>query len=422
MRKPHHPVSPARLGIAAAVFLACLTGSGVARAKPFMDYLKPTPITCTALSDATWGVAGVLPRDLCNGIESAKGKAVPPEWHYWDGQIIKAKDGKYHLFHSTWLASAGFNPGWQSSDAYHSISEQGVLGPYQRKDYVYTNGGSHKGHNVTALELQDGSYAVVVGEVVPLAIYKSTSLDGPWTACSPNSQVGGSNVSIFQRHDGKFQAVERNGTIAISDTLCGTYVKQKPTCSYTQNNTDAQGNPVVGSVYAKRTSIPNVTNPSYLWQEDPHIWRSGGVYHVIYSGSGDRVGWHVYSVDGINDWKDNGYAWSPREYAKIFCYEGSPTCNQWYKMERPSVVLQDGHPTHVTWAVADVDKDNQIPGGSNHGSKIIVIPFDGVAFDNDFGVGGSSGTGGASGTGGNSGTSGTGGAVGRDGGMGGAIF
>jgi hypothetical protein len=407
-------VSRARLGITAAACLAHLSLSGVpaAQAKPFMDYLKPTPITCSPLSDATWGVAGVLPRDLCNGIESAKGKGVPPEWHYWDGQIIRAKDGKYHLFHSTWLASIGFNPGWQSSDAYHSVSEEGVLGPYQRKDYIYTNGGSHKGHNVTALELQDGSYAVVVGEVVPLAIYKSTSLDGPWTACSPNSQIGGSNVSIFQRHDGKFQAVERNGTIAISDTLCGTYVKQKPTCSYTQNTIDAMGNPVTGSIYPKRTSIPGVTNPTYGWQEDPHIWRSGGVYHVIYSGSGDRVGWHVYSTDGLTNWKDNGYGWSPRDYQKIFCYEGSTTCTQWYKMERPSVVLEDGHPTHVTWAVADVDKDNQIPGGSNHGSKIVVIPFDGVAFDNDFGVGGNSGTGGTTGSGGSSGTGGAGGGTG----------
>jgi MYXO-CTERM domain-containing protein len=132
------------------------------------------------------------------------------------------------------------------------------------------------------------------------------------------------------------------------------------------------------------------------------------VYHIIYSGSGDRVGWHVYSVDGLTNWKDNGYAWSPRDYQKIFCYEGTTTCTQWYKMERPSVVLQDGHPTHVTWAVADVDKDNQVLPGTNHGTKVIVVPFDGATFDQDFGVGGSAGAGGA-GTGGSSNTSGTGG-------------
>src|SRR5690348_1859210 len=78
--------------IAMAVVLAGL-GPGVARiaeAKPFENYLKPTPIVCSPLSSASWGVAGVLPRDLCNGIENAKGAAVPPDWYYWDGQIIRA--------------------------------------------------------------------------------------------------------------------------------------------------------------------------------------------------------------------------------------------------------------------------------------------------------------------------------------------
>jgi hypothetical protein len=399
----------ARLRIATGVLLACVSRAGTASAKPFEEYLKQTP-TVAPLSSATWGVAGVLPRDLSNGIESAKGAGVHPDYYYWDGQIIRASDGKYHMFMSTFSGNTNFGTGWQSSDAYHAVSQTNVLGPYVRQDYVYTNNGSHKGHNVSAVELPDDSYAVVVSEIVPLTIYKSSSLDGPWTPCSPTSQIGASNISLVPRHDGKFQIVERSGTIAISDTLCGTYMKQKPTCSYTQNATD--------SIYPKRTSTPGVSNPNYTYQEDPHIWRSGGTYHVIYSGSGDRVGWHVYSPDGIT-WKDNGYAWSPRDYQKIFCYEGTTTCTQWYKMERPGVVLEDGHPTHITWAVADVDKDNMVLPGTNHGTKVVVVSFDGVAFDNDFGVGG--GGGGAAGSaGGGGGGTGRGGASGggRGGGAG----
>ena len=386
----------AHSAIAAALFLACAHLSGVARAqttpKPFMDYLEPRPITCSSLSSETWGVDGVLPRDLCNGIESARGAGVPPEYYYWDGQILKAQDGKYHMFMSTWSGADGFNPGWLGSDAFHAVSARGVLGPYEREDYVYSSNGSHQGHNVSAVELPDGTYAVVVSETVPFTIYTSSSLDGPWTGCSPAIEVSSSNVSLFPRHDGRFQVVERYGNIAIADTLCGTYVKQRPTCSYPTDNGD--------TIYPRRDSIPRVPNPTFDWQEDPHIWRSGGTYHVIYSGSGDRVGWHVYSEDGIHDWQDNGYAWSPREYERLFCFEGSTTCNQWYKMERPGVVLEDGHPTHITWAVSDVDKDNQIPGNSNHGSKIIVVPFDGVAFDTDFGDGSAVGKGGAGGAGG----------------------
>jgi len=95
------------------------------------------------------------------------------------------------------------------------------------------------------------------------------------------------------------------------------------------------------------------------------------------------VGWHLYSPDAIHDWKDGGLAYTPRLAQKMFCYEVSTTCTEWYKCERPDVVLEDGHPTHITLAVADVDKDNQIPAGSNHGSKVVVIPFDGMAFDDD---------------------------------------
>ena len=425
-----------------AIFLAYASLSGVARAqttKTFIDYIKPAPIVCAPLSSATWGVAGVLPRDTCNGIESARGAAVPPEFYYWDGQILKAKDGKYHMFMSTWSGTAGFNPGWTGSDAYHAISAQGVLGPYQRQGYVYTNNGSHKGHNVTALELPDGTYAVVISETVAFTIYRSSSLDGPWTGCTASIQTNGvnagtdahydSNVSLFPRHDGKFQIVQRHGLIAIADTLCGPYRMQKPTWTY-----PAANRPTIDSIYPRRTSIPGVSNPTYAWEEDPHIWRSGGIYHVLYSGSGDRVGWHLYSPDGINNWTDGGLSCNPRLHQKIFGYEGSTTTTQWYKMERPGVVLEGGHPTHVTWAVADVDKDNQIPGNSNHGSKVIVLPFDGVAFDTTYGVsgsggaggsgggaagaGGSSGRGGGAGAGGSSGRGGAGGAGGQAGGAG----
>jgi hypothetical protein len=161
---------------------------GVANAdagKTFIDYLQPTPIACPPLSSATWGAAGVLPRDTCNGIESAKGAGVPPDYYYWDGKIIAGKDRSFHLFMSTWPGSAGFNPGWTGPESYHAVSTGSALGPYQRKGYVFDNGGSHKGHNTSACELPDGTYALVVSEVVPFTIYRSASLDGPWTAC-PN--------------------------------------------------------------------------------------------------------------------------------------------------------------------------------------------------------------------------------------------
>jgi len=48
--------------------------------------------------------------------------------------------------------------------------------------------------------------------------------------------------------------------------------------------------------------------------------------------------------------------------SKLFSYVGSSTVNQWNKMERPGVLIENGHVTHVTFAVSDVDKNNQIHG------------------------------------------------------------
>jgi hypothetical protein len=56
------------------------------------------------------------------------------------------------------------------------------------------------------------------------------------------------------------------------------------------------------------------------------------------------------------------------------------TVNHWNKIERPGVLIENGHVTHFTFAVIDVDK-SQEGGNDTHGSKVIVVPFDGVGLD-----------------------------------------
>lgn len=127
------------LGGAAALFLVQSACCGVARAqatKTFIDYIQPTPVTCSPLSSDTWGVSEVLPRDVCNGIEGARGAGVPPEYYFWDGRVVRAGDGTFHLFGSFWPGTTGFSPGWWSSDAFHAKSTGGVLGPYELQGCV----------------------------------------------------------------------------------------------------------------------------------------------------------------------------------------------------------------------------------------------------------------------------------------------
>ena len=165
-----------------------------------------------------------------------------------------------------------------------------------------------------------------------------------------------SNVSIMVRPDGDFEIVPRSGAILISkDGILGPYTVQGP------------------SVYPKVEGLP-LRN-----LEDPVVWYSGGLYHIVVNGWSDRKAYHITSVDGINDWKFQGLAYDPTR--DIVRYADG-TVNHWNNMERPGVLIEDGHVTHFTLAVLDVPKNQERPN-DNHGSKVIVIPFDGAALDRD---------------------------------------
>jgi hypothetical protein len=411
----------------AIVLLVGAGSSGTATAqttKTFIDYFQPTPTACPVTSQ-TWGVSAVLPRDICNGLEAP---VIPPTYYYWDGKVIRAKDGKYHMFADRWPNSKGFD-GWGSSQTIHAVSDT-LLGTYVDKGYAFDKGPDaqdpHKGHNVSACELPDGTYCLFVNEIVPFTMFTSPSLDGPWTnkghvqidTNGVTVQLCGdthleSNVSLVVRPDGQFEIVQRHGIIAIATSLTGPYKVQKPTNTYPQNQQPPATFP---TIYPYRKThldsmAPATVEDTCVNPEDPVIWYSGGQYHVLYDYPNDRVGYHLTSPDGIHNWTDQGLAYDPRWAQKLFS-SSDGTVNHWYKMERPGVIMADGHITHFTFAVSDVDKNyGNIAPGSNHGSKVIVMAFDGEAFDADTGIGGTGGTG----AGGSSGSTGAGGRGGSGG-------
>jgi hypothetical protein len=217
---------------------------------------------------------------------------------------------------------------------------------------------------VTALVMPDGRYAVVVSETRPGDVFVSKSLDGPWEylgsiqvdANGFTKPKRASNMSIMVRPDGDYMIVPRSGQILISkDGILGPYKIQGP------------------PVYPKVAGLP-LRN-----LEDPVVWYSGGLYHIVVNGWSDRKAYHITSKDGITDWTFRGLAYDP---TRDFVRYTDGTVNRWDKLERPGVVIENGHVTHMTLAVLDVPK-NEEKGNDTHGSKIIVIPFDGAALDRD---------------------------------------
>jgi hypothetical protein len=325
--------------------------------KTLIDYFLPMPIQGSLVSNV-WGAPGVFPRDPQNGLEDTTMK----QWCYWDGQIIKGPEGKFHLFASRWDQAKGHN-GWFGSLAVHAVSDK-AIGPYADKGLCWPDNQGGKGHNVTALVLPDGRYAVLVSETRPGDVFVSKALDGPWEHLGSikvatnefSKQAHMSNVSIMVRPEGGYMIVPRSGAIWISKSgILGPYTIQGP------------------SVY------PSVAGLPLRDLEDPVVWHSGGLYHIVVNGWSNRKAFHITSPDGIKNWTFRGLAYDP---TRDFLRYTDGTVNHWDKIERPSVLMENGHVTHFTFSVLDVPKDEE-RGNDTHGSKIIVVPFDGAALDRD---------------------------------------
>ena len=346
--------------VPALAVLAFLAGSNFSRGqetKSFIDYFLPTPIV-GSLSTNVWGAAMVGPRDPQNGLEDATMK----RWDYWDGKIIKGPDGKYHMFASRWDQARGHN-GWFQSKAVHAVSDN-LTGPYVDKGLCWPDNEGGKGHNVTALVLPDGRYAIVISETRPGTVFVSKSLDGPWEelgriTVAGNPRWHASNEIILPRPNGDFEMFGRPGVVMISTNgVLGPYVAQGP------------------SIYPGIAGMPQHSLQNL---EDPVIWFSGGLYHIVVNNWSDRKAYHLTSVDGIHDWTYRGVAY---DETKDFVRYTDGTVNHWTKLERPGVFIENGHVAAVTLAVIDVEKEQE-HGNDGHGSKVIVIPFDGAAMDRD---------------------------------------
>ena len=340
-----------------ALGLFMTAAAAMAADKTMIDYFLPMPIHGQLTTNA-WGAAGVQPRDPLNGLEDQALK----QWYYWDGKIIKAPDGKYHLFASRWDQARGHN-GWFGSKAIQAVSDD-PTGPYVEKGLLWRDNQGGKGHNVTALTLPDGRYAVVVSETRPGDVFVSASLDGPWEHLGSfkfdtngvSIRGATSNDSILVRPDGNFEIIARPGIIMLSTNgILGPY--------------ELQGH----SIYRDIAGLPKYN------LEDPVIWYSGGLYHVTVNCWSDRKAFLLTSVDGISNWTNRGLAYDPD--ANFLRYTDG-TVNHWNKIERPNVYLENGHVAYFTFAVIDVPKD-QDQGNDGHGSKVIVVPFDGVGLDRD---------------------------------------
>jgi hypothetical protein len=343
--------------------------------KTLVDFFLPIKPQSALVSDGIWGAPNVLPRDINNGLEDA----TLTKGAYWDGKIIKDDTGKYHMYASRWNHTFSHSKGWRfGSKAIHSVSNN-ILGPYKDTGLITSNYLNGKAHNTVALRTKEGKYALVISERTRGEIFIADKPEGPFKllgeikidnngfdpelarygtdnkgAVKGNVLGHMSNVVIFLRPDGKYMLVPRSGAILIStDNILGPYKI------------------VADKAYKDSPELPQTK------MEDPSIWFSGGMYHMIVNHHPTSVTYHLTSEDGIHHWKNRGIAF--HKEAGIFKYTNGVE-NKWTVIQRATVYVENGHPTHFHFSVIDLGKGQDKPN-DNHSSKIVIVPFDGIGFD-----------------------------------------
>ena len=111
-------------------------------------------------------------------------------------------------------------------------------------------------------------------------------------------------------------------------------------------------------------------NPEKM--EDPVMWYSDGLYHLIVNSWEVKEASYLTSKDGISGWTLHpGKAYTPKT---PFLTYTDGTVNRWTKLERPNVYIENGKIAAITFAAIDSEKWED-KANDEHGSKIIVVPF-----------------------------------------------
>lgn len=302
----------------------------------------------------------------------------------WCGSVIKGDDNRYHMFASRWPKGLPMHPGWLvASEVVRAVSDC-PEGPYRFEEVVLPSRGAEywdgrSTHNPQIVKHQDTYILYYMGSTHPftdvlpdtpldlsdpriivarsnkrIGIAVSKSVFGPWQRLNhPILEPRPSQFDNFFTSNPAPCIHEDGSVLLIYKTR--TY-KSRPYSSYLHGEAMFFG---VARASCYMGPYEAVTNESIFPSdkfnlEDPFIYRVPGGYEMIAKDmTGNICG---EQRGGIFARSEDGVKWEAVEgqksYSRRIVWDDG-TEQMMGSLERPFVLFEDNHPTHMFFATAD---------------------------------------------------------------------
>ena len=304
----------------------------------------------------------------------------------WCGSVVKGEDGRFHMFASCWDRELGFGMNWLTDCRVVRASSDTPEGPFQLEEtvlprrgpqyfdgmnthnpyvrywngtyYLYYMGTSYPEGTPTHGENVDPGLFTELWNRKRIGLAVSHSVFGPWERrdtplleprdCSHWDCTATTNPAVAILPDGTTYMLYKSRSFAGGTLQIGVAVADRPDGEFRRLSEEP---------------IFFFDNPDFHL-EDPYLWYEDGKFRLLIKDdfknqSGGICGeWGAGLYGESEDCLHWEFAEEPKAYSRtVHWNDGSVTtqCN----LERPFLLLQDGHPTHLYLATGNGDSPYQ---------------------------------------------------------------
>jgi hypothetical protein len=299
-----------------------------------------------------------------------------PGYFVWCGTMVRADDGRCHLYYSRWPSAEGFAAWVTHSEVAHAVADH-PLGPYRHVDVALPARGpqfwdGHNTHNPAVFRHGGRYYLYYTGnygdrqKVTGLnwshrnhqrvGVAVADRPEGPWRRFDRplieptpgfHDALMGANPSVLARPDGTIQLIYKAVALTKPLPFGGPVVHVVATA------------PAPTGPFTKRPD-PVFTHEGAMFPaEDPFIWREGGRYWAVVK---DMRGYFTKAGRSLALMRsDDGLAWRPAAQPLVSRTEfrrADGTVQKLAALERPQLWFDRDEPA-VLFCAASIGAEMQ---------------------------------------------------------------